>query len=834
MTSPKLSQSLSMNRKHGATVFACLVLLLLCIECSEANNRVPGRDPVLLSARGDSTCFAIGDGSLRCWGANGSGQLGTGTPTTAESTPVTPGGVNFTSVAMGVSHACYVISFSPFGYANCWGNNADGQIAHVDNAVQVTAGARHSCAVIVDGTVSCWGSNLDGRLGASAPSPSPPVSVGGLSGVVSIAAGVDHACAALIDGSVRCWGNNVQGQLGNGTTTMSSARPVSVIDAVTSTPLGHVVSISSGNFHSCARLADGTARCWGRNSAGQLGDGTSIARPRAVSVVGLRNVRALGTGRDHTCALLVDGTIRCWGANGSGQLGNGTTLSSFSPVAISGVTGAAAISAGNSHSCASLMNDTVRCWGANTASQLGISTAIIPTYSAVPVVVSGIAGSISARALSAAYLRTCATRTDGTAACWGLDPGDGTQVKSLPVRVAGLTQVADVVASDHQTCARLGDGSLRCWGSVVPDGQSGGVARLSPVPVVTDATGAQLTNVATTSGGIEDYALLIDGTVKLLGNPYPSAGPPYGTKFPGALASAGWDCFVVDGDGFCAGFEVGPVIALARGLSHQCALLVNGTVMCSGSNSRGQLGYDPGSVFSSPIPLPVPSLFPLNDVVAIAAGDFHTCALRVGGYVWCWGANYDGQLGIGTQTVREAALQVQQYASYDYYGYPAPPFTLTVLDIVSIAAGGNHSCARRVNGAVFCWGENAYGEVGDGTTIARSTPVEVPSFRFNIGPAVELGGHGRVATVTALVNCEEGDQVQVRVSLTQGSTVGHGDGIGACTGGLEGYEVTVPAQGRAFFTTGPAHAEADAIVRSRGAVVDEQEWTRNVQIEVAP
>jgi hypothetical protein len=126
------------------------------------------------------------------------------------------------------------------------------------------------------------------------------------------------------------------------------------------------------------------------------------------------------------------------------------------------------------------------------------------------------------------------------------------------------------------------------------------------------------------------------------------------------------------------------------------------------------------------------------------------------------------------------------------------------------------------------------GELGRSASGGTTALGEVPSFRFNIDPAVELRSHGRVTTVTALVNCAEGDQVQVRVSVTQGSTVGYGIGVGACTGGLEGYDVTVPAHGRASFTTGPARAEADAIVRSRGTVVDEQTWTRDVQIEVAP
>src|SRR5262249_61662043 len=131
-----------------------------------------------------------------------------------------------------------------------------------------------------------------------------------------------------------------------------------------------------------------------------------------------------------------------------------------------------------------------------------------------------------------------------------------------------------------------------------------------------------------------------------------------------------------------------------------------------------------------------------------------------------------------------------------------------VSDVVAVPAGGTHTCALRVDGAPFCWGANDFGQLGDGTTATRLTAVEVPSFRFNIDPAVVLRPPGRVATVTALVACPEDQQVKLTVVLTQGEAFGEGRAVEACTGRLERYPVTVPAHGPTFFEAGPAEATA--------------------------
>ncbi len=139
--------------------------------------------------------------------------------------------------------------------------------------------------------------------------------------------------------------------------------------------------------------------------------------------------------------------------------------------------------------------------------------------------------------------------------------------------------------------------------------------------------------------------------------------------------------------------------------------------------------------------------------------------------------------------------------------------------MTAISAGNVDGCALLASGRPFCW--------GSGAPFAQS----VDSFAFNIDPKVTLAVRDRIARVTALANCPKGDIVQINVSLTQGEVSGRGITVGACTGELERYELVVPAHGRVGFAPGAAVAEAEAIIRARGRVVDNQEWTRNVQLQ---
>src|SRR5207245_11374856 len=138
----------------------------------------------------------------------------------------------------------------------------------------------------------------------------------------ALATGSDHTCAVVLGGTVRGWGRDGAGQLGDGT-LMSSSPPVEVETGFG--VLSGVTAVTAGGAHTCALLADGTVRCWGENSEGQLGDGSTFSKPNGIWVTGITGAVAISAGWEHTCAVLADGTVRCWGANASGQLGDGTT-----------------------------------------------------------------------------------------------------------------------------------------------------------------------------------------------------------------------------------------------------------------------------------------------------------------------------------------------------------------------------------------------------------------------------------------------------------------------------------------------------------------------------
>jgi alpha-tubulin suppressor-like RCC1 family protein len=277
------------------------------------------------------------------------------------------------------------------------------------------AGAWHFCTLSKAGGMNCWGFNGTGNLGngtdgLAQATPVIPIGMGSL--VLGVTSGGLHSCAVKVGGTAYCWGENADGQLGTGGSTRQLS-PV-LVNGLAS----QVDTIVAGFFHSCAIIEGGDVRCWGRNSFGELGDGSTTTRRTPVEVAGLGSIVSLGAGDSFTCALNAIGRVFCWGGNANGELGQGTTVPSSLPMVVAGLGDVTVqLVVGANHACALSADGVAACWGDNSTGQLGTGLqgdGLAPT---VPVQVP----SSIARMLSA----TCGKDFSGEVYCWGTNRHGG-------------------------------------------------------------------------------------------------------------------------------------------------------------------------------------------------------------------------------------------------------------------------------------------------------------------------------------------------------------------------------------------------------------------------
>jgi alpha-tubulin suppressor-like RCC1 family protein len=370
---------------------------------------------------------------------------------------------------------------------------------------------------------------------------------------------------------------------------------------------------------------------------------------------GLTGINSIRAGEAHTCVLFNNGAMRCWGRNTYGQLGYGNTFDigdtekpyTAGDVALVGL--AARIAVGGNHTCALLDNGLVRCWGRNNYGQLGYNTTenvgdgeAIASYGYVNL------GGIAVK-LAAGDEHTCALMNTGKVRCWGRNTygqlgygdtfhvGDNEQPFTKgDVDVGGA--VKDIVAGGSHTCALLTTGNVRCWGY-------NGFGQLGY---------GNTTNV----GDSADPALA--GDIDLGGQ----------------------------------------ALQLSAGMHHSCALLTTGNVRCWGYNGFGQLGYGHNNSVYKPTNANAGDVVVGGQVLQVATGDHHTCALLGTGSIKCWGHGGSGRLGQGGA----ASHNVPALNPVDLDGSTA----------FQVAAGANYTCALLSTGAARCWGEGGEGQLGYG------------------------------------------------------------------------------------------------------------------------
>jgi alpha-tubulin suppressor-like RCC1 family protein len=299
-----------------------------------------------------------------------------------------------------------------------------------------------------------------------------------------------HSCAN--EGKMLyCWGQNSDGQIGNGTTQNANARrPVMNVQ--------DPGAVGLGQFISCICERTGQAWCWGRNVEAELGTGsTSMTMPVPTRVPGVTDCLQIGGGAQHTCVIHQDHTVSCWGANGSGQAGQPAAgiATVTSPMAVAGLANVVDIQGGEKYTCVHKSDMTVECWGDNSRRQLGDDTM---TSRSTPAPVAGLGADIVE--ISVGRFFACARHSSGLVSCWGGNGngqlGDGgTTDSGVALDIPAVPDATQLATGFQHACALRRSGVLSCWGANTFGQLGDGTTTSSSTPVnVVDIT--QVTSIA--------------------------------------------------------------------------------------------------------------------------------------------------------------------------------------------------------------------------------------------------------------------------------------------------------------------------------------------------
>lgn len=659
-----------------------------------------------ITAGGFNTCAISTSQVIFCWGRNNLKQVGKPTQTSSVTSPQSlshPSSVEgFVSISTGESQTCAIATV---GSSWCWGSNSDGQLGNgelstssdpvatyllpsMQKVTMIESGGSHSCLLTTQANLICWGLNDVGQVGDTQSDTGTLPYYLEDAKFMKVATGTRHTCGLKNESTIVCWGDNEMAQLGNNS-TFSSSVPVAV-----QLPEGATArEIAAGDSHTCALLDNDDVMCWGSNSKGKLGDGSTTQRLVPTKVVQLHvapgesintmsdithngatistefsttdisshrtleygtdeflsgetntidlghfgSVRQIASGSHHSCMVIAGGYVKCWGDNVDGALGTGDETSHTQPIDVKDLLGQARVVAvGRSHSCAVMSLGTVKCWGDNSSGQLG----------------------------------------DGTV-----------QSRRTPI-TASISGVVDVVLGDGFTCALSIDGTVSCWG-INSDGQLGrvGSSSLTPTTVEVDSDHSVMTLSASSS---RVCAVLSNATVKCWGEGIT------GITSPGIFTST--------------------VASVATADRHACATLHNGHIQCWGDDSQGQLG-DGISDSSGSL---VTATLAVNDrAVAIRVASDSSCALLSDGKVKCWGDSAMGVTGFGSTSDTHSPTLVPELET-----------------VVQLSLAELHGCALLRNGEVSCWGSNTRQQRGTNGSAITTPELMASQIHANVSSAL--------------------------------------------------------------------------------------------------
>ena len=708
------------------------------------------------------------DGQLFAWGDNSNGQLGNGTGLdtnvpVAVSTAAFPAATRFIAVA---AHSNTSLALASNGQLYSWGNNANGQLGDGSNVnratpvevsilgvvfTQIAVASTHTLALTADGSIYSWGKNNSGQLGdGSKVDTLVPILVdrSGIAGskvFVSIAAGsgfAGYSHGVTDDGSLYGWGGNWSYQLGDGT-SVDQTTPVAVSTSNLAAGV-KFAAVASGAGHSLALTSEGRIYGWGSNQFGKVGDGSNTDRAIPVLVAASgpmsgESVVAISAGENHSLALTSTGQLFAWGRGSSGSLGNGALASVNSPSAVSTSSFPVgidfrSIAAGANTSMAISTGGQLFSWGYNGDGQLGIGLPTLFQPTPLAVSTSGLPINTTFSSISVGFDHTLALSSEGLIYAWGANSegqlGDGTQsLSAVPVPVSTTnfpagTTFSQIATGRQYSMALSTEGVIYAWG-VNGSGQLGdgtNVESSLPLEITRSGLAAPTTTFSSiTVGWKHSLALTADGELFTWGSDSHAQLARNNVSSTNGIPTPADSAKLPSGVTFSA-LAANPLSTLALGS--------DGRVYGWGDNYYGQLGDGSKNNANSFTRVLIVGALAGKAIVQIAGGSEHFVGLDSAGDLYSWGNNTDGaspasfigQLGVGSSPA-ESSIPL----NVDTTAVP------TGTTFAFASAGYFSSTAISSAGDLYAWGENSFGQLGNGTRVDVSVPTAVSTSSLPVG-----------------------------------------------------------------------------------------------------
>lgn len=559
-----------------------------------------------------------------------------------------------------------------------------------NNYSKVSIGFEHACAITssgVDaaGTIKCWGSNSRGQLGDGTTTASTsPVSIttGVGTGAKAIAAGAFHTCAISSADGLWCWGaNDSQQAVGAAAPTGDQTSPIQVSSGTSFT------EISAGYDHNCAITSGSELSCFGSNSSGKTGAGTSTGvRDAGLISDSGTSYSKVSVNSEHSCGITTGNVLKCWGLNSNGRAGQGVTSTLTTPTVTDSGVSYSTISTGNESTCGITTGNALKCTG--RGDQGALLDVVVNDRTSMQVVQSG----TNFADVKAGQDGTWALTTSNTVLYGGfrtlfsfIGDGKSSVSRATAVQFDGtrvFSSVDNGFGSEYATCAISG-GKIRCVGH--PD--STGSFGLGSNP---DATGFVWVDA------VNSYTMVATGRKHMCAIGTDSKLYCAGDGTVSGVGATSNTLQLVDG---ASDYQ-----SISIGRETSCGILTNGTLKCWGLNNYSQVGNNSTVTVSSPTVIDSGVSYS-----KVSVGVQHACGITTSGSVLkCWGRQLDGRLGNGATSEANVGTPTTIDSGY-----------------TEVSVGVKHGCAITTGGALKCWGFNTDGRIGDGSTSTRSTPVTV-------------------------------------------------------------------------------------------------------------